>query len=214
MRLLLVDDHVMFREGLVSLMRTYPDIEVVGEAGSVAQAISLAEELCPEVVLLDYELPDGQGPEASQAILCGNPDVRVVFLTVYNGSEQLFEALRSGASGYLLKSLSIAKMVASLRGVMNGEAALSRHMMTSIIHEFSQLPPAARPGNPSISQLTMREIEILQDLAAGLSNEEISAHFTLSDATVKNHVHHILHKLGLKNRREAAKFARENGLGG
>jgi DNA-binding NarL/FixJ family response regulator len=214
LRILIVDDHVMFREGLVGLLKAQKDIEVVGEAGTVQQAIAMATTLQPEIVLMDFGLPDGTGVEATRAILMANPAIKVVFLTVQDGSERMFTALKNGASGYLLKNLSTASMIASLRGLINGEAPISRKMTLEIIHEFSRQAPHGSSGHPGVSELSMREVEILQELSKGGSNQEIADHFSLSEITVKNHVHRIIKKLGVNNRREAARYARENGLAG
>jgi DNA-binding NarL/FixJ family response regulator len=212
LRILIVDDHVMFREGLVALLKTQKDMEVVGEAGTVRDAVSLAEALRPDLVLMDFGLPDGTGVAATQAILSARPEIKVVFLTVQDSNERVFAAIRSGASGYLLKNLSSASMITSLRSLSNGEAPISRKMTMEILREFSHLACASRNSPPVTSDLTMREVEILQELASGYSNQEIAAHFSVTEITVKNHVHHVLKKLGVKNRREAARYAVENGL--
>ncbi len=212
MRVMLVDDHIMFREGLSGLIQAYKDIEVVGEAGNVHDAIDLAQRLRPELILMDFGLTDGTGVQATTAILGACPETKVVFLSVEDSNESLFAALRSGASGYLLKNLSTAKLIAAIRGLNSGEAPLSRKMTTEIIQEFSRPKGHVRPSLPSLSHLTMREVEILQLLAKGYSNQEIAVEYSLSEPTVKNHVHVILKKLGVTNRREAAHYARQQGL--
>jgi DNA-binding NarL/FixJ family response regulator len=212
MHILIVDDHILFREGLAGLLRSQPDMQVVGECGSVQEAIDTALEVRPDTVLMDFSLPDGTGLEATRAILANQPDTQVIFLTVHENDERLISAMRAGAKGYLLKNLSVNKLLASLRALERGEVALSRSMMARIIEEFAQSEPTAA-GMPSpLISLTAREIEVLQELAAGITNQEIANRLFISENTVKNHVHNILDKLKLNNRREAIDFARKHGL--
>jgi DNA-binding NarL/FixJ family response regulator len=212
LRILIVDDHIMFREGLAALLKAQKDMQVVGEAGTVQEAISLATKLQPDIVLMDFGLPDGTGIDATRAILAKNPGIKVVFLTVQDSIDRVFSAIRIGASGYLMKNLSSANMIVSLRGLANGEAPISRKMTLEILREFSHQGFATKSNYSGPSELTMREVEILQELTKGFSNQEIAAHLSVSEITIKNHVHHILKKLGLNNRREAARYAKENGL--
>ncbi len=197
----------MFREGLASLLASQPDIQVVGAAGSMEEAIYLAQSLHPEVVLMNYTLPDGDGPEATRAILVEDPGIQVVFLSDLNGDERLFAAIRSGAKGYLLKNLPISKLVTYLRGLEQNEAALSGEMTIRILEEFSRQYNPYRPDRTRLSGLTSREVEVLKELAAGATNEEIAMQLRLSVNTVKSHIHNLLRKLDLKNRKEAAKIA-------
>jgi DNA-binding NarL/FixJ family response regulator len=213
MKILIVDDHIMFREGLAALLSMQEDVEVVGGAGSIKDAINLARECKPDIILMDFSLPDGNGPDATRIILAEQPDIQVIFLTVHGGSQTLFEALRSGAKGYLLKNLPAGKLVAALRGVLNNEAPLSREMTHRVIEEFSKLRPPNTMDQVKLGNLTMREVDILRELASFSSNEEIGQRLSLSETTVKNHVHGILKKLKVKNRREAGWFAVEQGLG-
>ena len=136
MRLLLVDDHALFREGLVSLLDDQPDIDVVGQAGSVQEAVELARELQPDLILMDFTLPDGSGLEATQAILAERPETNIVFLTVHDRDEYLFHAIRSGAKGYLLKNVPVTNLLAYLRGIGQGEAAISLTMVSHILDEI------------------------------------------------------------------------------
>jgi two-component system NarL family response regulator len=212
MRVLVVDDHILFRQGLVSLLQSEPDFEVVGQAGTLTEAIELAQELQPEMILMDFELPDGTGAEATQPILDANPECKIIFLTVYSSDEKLFEAIRSGAVGYLLKSIPINKLLAALRSVDAGEAAISRTMMRRVLVELSksQLPDAHTPD--LISLLTPRELDILRQLLTGASNKEIGARLYISENTVKHHVHSILEKLEVSNRHQAIQYAQEHGF--
>ena len=137
-KLLIVDDHILLREGLVSLFTTQPGFEVIGEAGTVAEAISLSRELKPNLILMDYGLPDGTGLEATQAILAEHPDTNIIFLTVHEAEDDLFAAIRSGAKGYLLKNIPVAKMIDAIKGMMRGEAPISREMTSQILAEFAR----------------------------------------------------------------------------
>lgn len=212
MRILIVDDHILFREGLVGLLKSQSDMEVIGECGSVEEAVEAALRLKPDTVLMDFSLPDGTGIEATRAILEKLPATQIIFLTVHENDERLIAAMREGAKGYLLKNLSVNKLLASLRALERGEVALSRTMMARIVEEFAQSVPSNHWGPSPLVSLTSREIEVLQELAAGITNQEIANHLYISENTVKNHVHNILEKLKLKNRREAIDFARKNGL--
>jgi two-component system NarL family response regulator len=212
MRVLIVDDHVLFREGLVSLLETQPDISVAGEAGRVSEAIGMARELEPDLILMDFGLPDGTGLEATQAILAEQPEAKIVFLTVHEQDDRLFAAIRSGAKGYLLKNVPVSKLLDYLRGVERGEAAVSPAMTSHILDEFARLGSGPDPGPAELDELTTREVEVLQEVARGATNREIADRLCISENTVKNHVGNILAKLNLRNRREAAGFARRHGL--
>lgn len=212
MKVLVVDDHVLFREGLVSLLKADEYFKVVGQAGSVHEAIDLARKLHPELILMDFSLPDGDGAEASAAILAEQPNCKIVFLTMYDADDKLFAAIRSGAKGYLLKNVPVAKLVSSLKSIEKGEAAISGSMTMRILEEFSQPHDNGSGVVPIHAILSKREIEILQEIATGASNSEIATKLFLSVNTVKHHVHNILAKLGLENRREAIQYAHQAGL--
>ena len=212
MRILIVDDHILFREGLSNLLCTQPDLQVVGECGSVQEAIDSALDVKPDVILMDFSLPDGTGLEATRAILSALPETQIIFLTVHEDDERLIAAMRAGAKGYLLKNLTVTKLLASLRALQKGEAAISRIMMARILEEFANSEPS-RSNSPSpLVVLTSREVEVLQELSTGVTNQEIATRLFISENTVKNHVHNILEKLNLNNRREAIDFAHKNGL--
>lgn len=212
MKVLIVDDHILFREGLAGLLRSQEDMHVVGECGSVQEAIETAQTTQPDVILMDFSLPDGTGLDATRAILNLMPDISVIFLTVHDNDERLIAAMRSGAKGYLLKNLSVNKLLASLRALERGEAALSRSMMARILTEFAQPESSAQTEPSPLVSLTSREIEVLQELAFGITNQDIANRLYISENTVKNHIHNILEKLNINNRREAIEFARKNGL--
>ncbi len=209
MKIVIVDDHVLFREGLAAIVRSEPDIEIVGQAGSVRESIEMVKALRPDIVLMDFGLPDGTGAEATRQILQEHPQCRIVFLTMSEADEDLFAAIRSGAKGYLLKNMRPAKLISTLRSVQQGESALSRSMTLRLMEELSRTREPARSGDPT---LTRRELEVLRELAGGLSNHEIAEHLFISENTVKYHVHSILEKLKLSGRRDAANYAREHGL--
>lgn len=213
MKLLIVDDHVLFREGLASIFRSEKDIEIVGLAGTVREAIDQAGSLKPDIVLMDFNLPDGTGADATRAILDLHPKCGIVFLTMSEKDENLFDAIRAGAKGYLLKDMHPPKLVNALRAVQRGESAISRAMTLRLMKELSQSGSGAERGvaGPSPT-LTRRELDVLNAVARGLSNQEIANELVLSENTVKYHVHSILDKLNLKDRREAAAYARDRGL--
>jgi len=209
MKIIIVDDHVLFREGLASIVRSEPDIEVVGMAGKVRDAVEMAGILKPDIILMDFTLPDGTGADATRQILSKHPECKIVFLTMSEEDEDLFAAIRSGAKGYLLKDMQPKKLVAALRAVQQGESALSRSMTMRVMEELSR---TKKQEYPQDATLTHRELDVLRDLASGMSNQEIARHLFISENTVKYHVHSILEKLNLPDRREAADYARKYGL--
>lgn len=212
MKLLIVDDHILFREGLASIIRPDPEIEIVGLVGSVREAIEKAEAIKPDVVLMDFNLPDGTGADATHAIMDVHPKCKIVFLTMSEKDENLLSAIRSGAKGYLLKDMHPAKLVNAIKAVQRGESAISRSMTLKLMEELSRVGHAASPAGGNSPTLTRRELDVLGAIASGMSNQEIASKFVLSENTVKYHVHSILDKLQLKDRREAAAYARSHGL--
>ena len=204
-----MDDHVLFREGLMAIIRSEPDLEVVGQAGNVKEAVALIGSLMPDVVLMDFGLPDGTGVDATRAVLSEYPECRIVFLTMSEEDDDLFSAVRSGAKGYLLKNMHPSKLVATIKSVYEGESALSRSMTLRLMEELARTKAPQHTGDPT---LTRRELEVLRELSFGFSNSEIAEHLFISENTVKYHVHSILDKLGLSDRREAAEYAKKHGL--
>ncbi len=212
-KMLIVDDHVLFRQGLVSLFNHQPDFEVIGESGNVNEAIETARQLKPDLILMDFSLPDGSGVEATQAIVKVLPETTIVFLTMHEDDERLFSAIRSGAKGYLLKNLPVTKLLASLRALKNGQAPISREMTGRIIDAFAKSEPNKIVDKPNLIEiLTSREIDVFYELITGASNQEIAERLFISENTVKNHVHNILDKLGMNNRREVASYAIRYGI--
>jgi DNA-binding NarL/FixJ family response regulator len=211
-KILVIDDHILFREGLMSLFRFADDFVVVGGAGGVFEGIEQARIHKPDIILMDFSLPDGTGLEATRAILAQLPDCKIVFLTVYETDEKLFAALRTGAKGYMMKSVGSSELLASLRAVVRGERALSRKMMSSILDEFTNNTQVDTENDKLMARLSPREVDVLCELESGVTNLEIAQRLFLSENTVKHHIRNILDKLELENRREAALFARKNEL--
>lgn len=213
-KILIVDDHVLFRDGVISLFNSRPDFEVVGSAESVHEAIELAREVRPEIVLTDFYLPDGTGLDATKAILAEHPDCKIVFLTISAADEDLFAAIRLGAKGYLLKNIAGADLVSGLRALDNEEMAVSRKMMGRIVHEFSQTNNQTISREKILAKLSPRELDVLRELQTGASNNEIAQRLFLSENTVKHHIRNILDKMEVENRREAVLVANRAGLKG
>ena len=210
-RLLLVDDHALFRKGLVSLLKREDAFEVVAEAEDGAEAIKKAKQLKPDLVLMDIHMPGTDGIEATRRIREMLPGTRVVILTISEDDKDLFEAIKCGAHGYLLKKLEPEELYAMLRGVFEGEAPISRATAGRILNEFAM--QARRKATPQLEEeLSAREKEVLQCLASGLTNKEIGNKLGIAENTVKNHLKNILGKLHLENRVQAATFALQKGL--
>lgn len=209
MKLLIVDDHILFREGLAAIIRPERDFEITGMAGTVREAVEMANATKPDLILMDFTLPDGTGAEATRLILDAHPTCKIVFLTMSEADDDLLDAIRSGAKGYLLKNMQPKKLVVALRSVQNGESALSRSMTMRLMEEFSR---PKKPETLPTNTLTHREMDVLRAIAAGLSNQEIAKQFFIAENTVKYHVHSILGKLGMSDRKEVAAYAREHGL--
>jgi len=211
-KLVIVDDHALFREGLASIIKLEPDIEVSGMAGTVQEAVEVIRTLKPDIVLMDFSLPDGNGAEATRTVLNEHPDCKIIFLTMSESDENLFSAIRSGAKGYLIKNMSPSKLVTTIRSVQRGESALSRTMTLRLMEELSRTKEPERLGDASLAKLTRREMDVLRALTTGMTNKEIAKQLYLSENTVKYHVHSILDKLNLSDRRVAAKFDKEHGI--
>ncbi len=209
-RVFLADDHRLFRQGVASLLEDAPDIEVVGEAADGPTAVRLVSELEPDVVLMDVHMPGLNGTEATRAILHKCPRMRVVMLTVSEEDEDLFEAVRAGACGYLLKNVDADELVEAIRHVARGEAVLSPPMTARLMSGFREAESRSTAADGPA--LTERELDILRLLARGATNREIARSLVLSEHTVKTHVHHILEKLGAENRAQAVARAVHLGL--
>lgn len=208
-RLLLADDHALFRRGVRRILDEQPDMQVVGEAENGLQAVELAESLRPDVVLLDVRMPELDGVAACREIQSRCPDARMLILTVSDEDEDLFGAIKAGARGYLLKNVGEQELLDAVRRVAAGEAVISPALAGRVLDEL-----AGRTGGaqPSPQALTGREQEILSLAATGLTNQEIAERLHLSVHTVKTHLRHVLDKLHARNRAEAAALAARRGL--
>ena len=209
-RVLVVDDQELFRRGLTMLLAVEPGLEVVGEAGDGAEGVTLAESAAPDVILLDVRMPKKSGIEACLAIKESVPSAKIIMLTVADEEADLYEAVKSGASGYLLKDSSIEEVAQAIRVVADGQSLISPSMAIKLIDEFKQMSRPERETGPAL-RLTERELDVLRLVAQGHSNKEIAARLFISENTVKNHVRNMLEKLQLHSRMEAVMYAvREN----
>lgn len=214
-RVLLVDDEAMVRAGLRLVLESEPDIEVVGEASDGITALAAARQLRPDVVLIDIQMPRLDGLAATRQLLAEDPDIKVVVLTTFNDNAYVREALRLGASGFLLKVAPPERLAEAVRLAARGDALLDPLVTRGVIEAFAGVPdPDAAPPEPprELALLTARELEVLQLLGQGKSNAEIAEEFVLGEATVKTHVTRVLAKLQLRDRVQAVVFAYENGL--
>lgn len=213
-RILLVDDQPLFREGLRTVLSVQPDFEICGEAANGLAAVELAQQLEPQVLLMDLRMPQLGGVEATRRIQATQPACRVIVLTTFDDDDEVFEALRAGAIGYLLKDTAPEKLAEAIRAAARGESFLQPSIAAKVVAEFNRLshirPAAARP--PLVEPLSQRECEVLRQLAAGKSNKEIGTALDLAEGTVKNHLTNIFGKLGALDRTQAALMARELNL--
>lgn len=210
-RVLIVDDHAVYRRGLQTVLATEEGIEVVGEAGDGIEAVERAEETLPDVIVMDVSMPKRGGIEACRVIKQRVPSVRILMLTSSEDESHLFEAVRAGANGYLLKDVPPEEVAAGIRGLHHGQSLLSPLMASKLLTEFSQISAQAevpaRAAGLEVPRLTGRELEILQRVARGRANREIATELYISENTVRNHVRNILDKLQMHSRMEAAMFA-------
>jgi len=212
-KILLVDDQSLFREGLRTLLSVHSDFEVVGEAGNGEEAIRLARSLLPSVVLMDLQMPVLDGVAATRRLQEEQPNSRVIVLTTFDDDEMVFDGLRAGAVGYLLKDAPSEKLAEAVRVAARGETFLQPSVAAKVVAEFARLSrKTVGTGNSVIEPLSEREIEILRLIAKGASNREIAGALFLAEGTVKNHVSNILGKLEVRDRTQAALKAKDSGL--
>jgi NarL family two-component system response regulator LiaR len=212
-RLLVVDDHDLFRAGLASLLSAEEGIEVVGQASGGKMGVRLASELRPDVVLMDVRMPDIGGPEATRLILEREPDIKVLALTVSSDDADVSAALQAGAVGFLAKDTPIDSLVVAVNAAASGAAWLSPRAAEVVLGRIRTVAPAPPPDSPSLAQLSDREIDVLRLIASGMENAEIADALNISPRTAKNHVSNILAKLGLPSRVQAAVYAVRQGVG-
>ncbi|MFJ5774959.1 response regulator [Streptomyces sp. NPDC093094] len=213
-RVLIADDQMMVREGFSVLLNAMPGIEVVGEAVNGREAVTKVRELAPDVVLMDIRMPELNGIEATREIVAADGTAKVLVLTTFDLDEYVYQALRAGASGFLLKDASARQLADGVRVVAAGEALLAPSVTKRLISEFSKLSEVTRPAvgagaQAAYGELTERETEVLVLIAQGLSNAEIAGRLVVAESTIKTHVSRILVKLGLRDRTQAAVFAYE-----
>ena len=207
-RVMICDDHALFRRGLVMVLESEDGVEVVGEAEDGDEAIRKAAELAPDVVLMDVRMPRVSGIEATRAIAEVVPTTKILMLTVSDEEEDLYEAIKAGATGYLLKEISIEEVAGAIRSVVSGQSLISPSMASKLLTEFTNLARKADERQAEFTpRLTVRELEVLKLVAKGMSNREIAGELYISDNTVKNHVRNILEKLHLHSRMEAVVYA-------
>ena len=208
-RVLLADDHPLFRDGVAALLRAR-GYEIVAEASDGMQALEKARELHPDLILMDINMPHLDGLAATRILTTENPDTHVIMLTISDGDENLFEAIKSGAQGYLLKNTETESFFAMLEGVTQGDAPISRHLAGKILREFARTSSQEQKEEPPV--LSDREQQVLSFIAEGLINRDIATRVNLSENTVKYHLKNILQKLHLRNRTQAVAYAMQSGL--
>ena len=213
-KILLVDDQALFREGLRTLLSVRPDFEIIGEAANGEEAVQMALHHQPRVALMDLRMPVLGGVEATRRIRAANPGCNIIVLTTFDDDEEVFEALRAGAVGYLLKDAPSEKLTEAIRAAARGESFLQPSIAAKVLAEFNRLSQI-RPSvchAPLAEPLSERECDVLRQLAEGMSNKEIGVALNLAEGTVKNHLTNIFGKLGVLDRTQAALLARELGL--
>jgi DNA-binding NarL/FixJ family response regulator len=206
-RVLIADDHTIFRKGVRALLNSLPNMEVVGEAEDGESVIQMANELQPDVILMDIQMPNMNGVEATRQIVNDNPDIGIIMLTMFDDDNSTFSAMRAGAKGYILKGASQAEMIRSIEGVANGQAVFGAGVAMQMVNFFAN----TKASDP-FPELTEREHEVLKLIADGHSNSEIAEALVISPKTLRNHISNIFSKLQVSDRMQAIKRARDAGL--
>ena len=210
-RVLLADDHTLFRKGIRTLLEQMPDIDVVGEAASGQEVVTQARELVPDVILMDIKMPVISGIEATQTILQENPHIGVILVTMFDDPQSVFSGMRAGARGYVLKEADPEELRRGIEAAYRGEIILCPIIARKVLDHFASDPQRQRPGLP-YEALTQREAQVLQLAAEGLSNKEIAGKLVISEKTVKNHIANIFSKLQVNDRTQAILYALRKGL--
>ena len=211
-RVLICDDQALVRGGFRAILDARPEIDVVGEAENGAQAVALAERRHPDVILMDIRMPVLDGIEATRKLVADGSQARVIVLTTFDLDEYVHAAIRAGASGFLLKDVTPAKLVEAIGIVAKGDALLAPSVTRRLLERFAATLPVGDQSSDALAELTAREIEVLRLLAGGLSNAEIAAELVVTEATVKTHISSVLRKLGLRDRVQAVIVAYQTGL--
>ncbi|MBV9416619.1 MAG: response regulator transcription factor [Solirubrobacterales bacterium] len=211
-RVLICDDQALVRAGFRAILEAQPDIEVAGEAENGADALALAERRAPDVILMDIRMPVLDGVEATRRLVAAGSPARILVLTTFDLDEYVHAAIRAGASGFLLKDVTPAKLIEAIRVVASGDALLAPSVTRRLLERFATTLPQRDQSSEALGELTARETEVLRLLAGGLSNAEIAAELVVSEATVKTHISSVLRKLGLRDRVQAVIVAYETGL--
>lgn len=211
-RVLICDDQELVRAGFRAILGSRPEIEIVGEAENGAEAVALAERRRPDVILMDIRMPVLDGVQATRRLVEQDSPARILVLTTFDLDEYVHAAIRAGASGFLLKDVTPAKLVEAIRTVAGGDALLAPSVTRRLLERFAATLPAGEQSSEVLGQLTARETQVLRLLAAGLSNAEIASELVVSEATVKTHISSLLRKLGLRDRVQAVILAYETGL--
>jgi DNA-binding NarL/FixJ family response regulator len=211
-RVLICDDQALVRAGFRSILEARPDVEVVGEAENGAEAVALAERRAPDVILMDIRMPVLDGVDATRRLVADGSPARILVLTTFDLDEYVHAAIRAGASGFLLKDVTPAKLLEAIRIVAAGDALLAPSVTRRLLERFATTLPQRDVSSEALAGLTARETEVLRLLAGGLSNAEIATELVVSEATVKTHISSVLRKLGLRDRVQAVILAYETGL--
>ena len=211
-RLLLADDHTVLRQGMAQVLDMQPDIDVVAQADNGEEAVRLAAQHRPDIVLMDINMPGMDGVEAAARITANFPDTGVIILTMYRRDDYVFEAIKAGANGYLLKEVELDELLAAVRSVAQGEAVIDSAIASRVLAEFRRPQPRAEEEEESEPDLPERDVEILRLLAQGLSNQEIADRLVIAEKTVRNRLSGIFRRLHLENRTQAALYAIQEGI--
>lgn len=210
-KVLIVDDHALLREGLIKILSLEDDLKIIGEAGKGEEAIQLTRTLKPNVILMDINMPGVNGIEATKVIKKEFPSIGIIALTIHDDEEYIFELVRAGVSGYVLKDIQPERLVSAIRDVAQGKSVIHPNITAKLLGEFNRL--SERKNRPSsFGELTMREIEVLELIAQGMANKDIARVLFISEKTVKNHVTSIFRKLNVEDRTQAALYAVKNKL--